>query len=278
MRNRLLATALAALLFAAQAEAQRQRSEALEIARSTLLRGAVRDVSSEELEQALAGSSDMSLNYALDALGVATGLFDQATSLSRLGEAGALGVLAFLSGGPGPEQGLYLFGWMPRTEARNPREAREAFQPIVLDALAKALPEHEISLAPPRWRPDPENPRGIFHHLRLDGPACDPCGIYSEIWSGWTRNPARVRAPETLGRYPAWRWGGDNAAGRWGGYPFVEGLTVEQRLLFFQELSRHLPEWAYFYLPPSEMLLDFPLMINQGRPLYFIEPAAAGNE
>ncbi len=96
MKVRLLATAVAALLFTAQAEAQRQRSEALEITRATALRGALRDVPREDLEEALRGSPDMSINYALDAVGVATGVFGQATSLSRLGEAGVLSALAFL--------------------------------------------------------------------------------------------------------------------------------------------------------------------------------------
>ena len=78
-----------------------------------------------------------------------------------------------------------------------------------------------------------------------------------------------------MGSFPAYRWGGPGAYGTIEGYPLIDGLTLEERLAFFQTLSSHLPAWAYIYLPPHEMLLDFPLMFNEGEALYFIEPAAA---
>ena len=276
MKHRLILAALATVLFTAQAEAQRQRSEALEIARATVLKGAVRDVSRDDLEEALAGSPDMSVNYALDALGVATGVFDQATSLSRLGEAGVFAALAFFSPSLGPEDGLYLFGWMPRADAATAQDAREKFRAMLIVALEQSLPDHKLSSAPPDWYPDPNNRTGSSYDLRLDGPACAPCGIKADLWSTTrARLPGKARAPEVLGQYPAWRWGGSSTRGMYWGYPMVEGVNVEERFLFFQEVSRYLPAWAYIYLPPHEMLLDFPLMFNEGEALYFIEPATA---
>ena len=269
MKNPLLVTALAALLFTAQAEAQRQRSEALEITRGTALRGALRDVPRERIEEALRGSPDMSLNYTLDALGVATGVFDQATSLSRLGEAGVFAALAFFAPTEGPETRPALLGWMPREDAPSPQEAKDRFQGILFDALEEVLPHHTLSLVRP-------NPDRAHQYVSIAGPHCDPCRFGSQLWS--FANPAKVRAPQILGRYPAYRWGGQQANGSFGGYPLVEGLTLEERLLFFQELSSHLPAWVYIYLPPHDMLLEFPLMFNEGEPLYFIEPAAEAED
>ena len=266
MKVRLLAAAIAALLFSAQAEAQRQRSEALEITRATALRGALRDVPREDLEEALRGSPDMSINYALDAVGVATGVFGQATSLSRLGEAGVLSALAFFAPTEGPESWLSVFAWMPREDAPSPREAKVLFQEILFEALQATLPEHSLSV-------DDRTRRYAF--INIEGPQCSPCEFRSQAWL--SANPARVRAPQILGRYPAYRWGGQQANGSIGGYPLVEGLTVEERLQFFRQLSEHLPTWAYIYLPPHDMLTGFPMMINEGELLLFIEPAAANN-
>ena len=262
MKHRLILAALATVLFTAQAEAQRQRSEALEITRATALRGALRDVPREHLEEALRGSPDMTMNYALDAVGVATGVFGQATSLSRLGEAGVFAALAFFAPTEGPETRPAIFGWMPREDAPTPKDAKLLFQGVLLSALESLLPTHTLSFV--------QYSRSS-QYLRLDGPGCEPCDFASQLWS--VSNPAKVRAPSILGRYPAYRWGGPQADGSIAGYPLIEGLTVEERLLFYQDLSSHLPVWAYIYLPPHDMLLDFPLMFNEGEPLYFIEPA-----
>ena len=266
MRNELLVTALAALLFTAQAEAQRQRSEALEITRATALKGALRDVPREDIEEALRGSPDMSVNYALDALGVATGVFDQATSLSRLGEAGVFAALAFFASTRGPETWPAIFGWMPREDAPSPKEANSLFHTLLVDAVRTSLPTHHVTV---------ELTERGHEALGIRGPGCDPCEFGSHMSYG--PSPGKVRAPAILGRYPAYRWGGDRAMGTFWGYPLIEGLTLEERLLFFRDLSSHLPSWAYIYLPPHDMLLEFPLMFNEGEPLYFIEPAAAEN-
>ena len=241
MITRLLVTALAALLFTAQAEAQRQRSEALEIARATQLRGALRDVPREDLEEALRGSPDMSINYALDAVGVATGVFGQATSLSRLGEAGVFAALAFFAPTRGPESRLALFGWMPREDAASPKDANVVFQGLLLDAYSAALPEYHLTTT--------EYSSDFPYYVRIDGPGCEPCGLWSELWRGH-RNPGRVRAPDLLGRYPAYRWGGSGADGLIWGYPMVEWLTVEERLLFFPDVERP-PPLLGLHLPPA---------------------------
>ena len=269
MKHRLILAALATVLFTAQAEAQRQRSEALEIARATALKGKVRDVSRDDLEKALEGSPDMTINYALDALGVATGVFDQATSLSRLGEAGVFAALAFFAPARGLETLPAILGWMPREDAPTPKEATTVFQGILFAALASSRPDFDLSVVPhPGVR--------SWENVHLDGPGCAPCVFRSQVWG--SANPAKVRAPALLGRYQAYRWGGQQANGSLAGYPLVEGLTLEDRLVFFQTLSSHLPTWAYIYLPPHDMLLDFPLMFNEGEPLYFIEPAAEDEE
>ena len=56
--------------------------------------------------------------------------------------------------------------------------------------------------------------------------------------------------------------------GTFWGYPLVEGLTLEEQLLFFRDLSSHLPSWAYIYLPPHDMLLEFPP--NSSRVIGFL--------
>lgn len=266
MYNRLLVTALAALMFTTQADAQRQRSEALEITRATALKGALRDVPREDIEEALRGSPDMSINYALDALGVATGVFDQATSLSRLGEAGVFAALAFLGGTAEYDTRTALFAWMPREDAPTPRDAGQVLEEILLNAVQRSLPEYSVEVGP--------TPNG-YHTIYITGNGCRPCTFDSQLWGNI--RPGKTRAPAVLGRYLAYRWGGSQAFGTIGGYPLINGLTLEERLVFFRTLSSHLPAWAYIYLPPHDMLLEFPLMFNEGEPLYFIEPAAAEN-
>ena len=266
MKHRLVLATMAAMFFTAQTEAQQQRSEALEITRATALRGALRDVPREHLEEAIRSSSDMTVNYALDAVGVATGVFDQATSLSRLGETGVFAALAFFAPTSKQETWPAIFGWMPREYAPTPKDATAVFQGTVLAALKLSLPEYALSVVP---HPSIK----AFENIHIDGPDCAPCEFRAQLWA--TANPAKVRAPEILGRYPAYRWGGAQASGWVAGFPLIEGLTIEDRLVFYQTLSRHLPAWAYIYLPPHDMLLDFPLMFNEGEALYFIEPAAA---
>ena len=75
------------------------------------------------------------------------------------------------------------------------------------------------------------------------------------------------------GRYLAYSRSGPQAFGTIGGYPLINGLTLEERLVFYRTLNSHLPAWAYINLPPHDMLLEFPLMFNDGEPLYFVEPA-----
>ena len=265
MKQRLIVATLAALMCGVQAQAQ-QRSEALEIARATQLRGAVRDVSRDELEKALAGSPDMTINYALDAVGAAAGLFDNVAGLGRWQEVGLFGALAFFTPKSGPESWPAIFAWMPREDAPTPRQANTLFQGMVLGAIESTLPSYSVSLG--KWA-------SAHWNLTINGPDCDPCGMYSRMWDGGP--PSTRRAPAILGRYPSYRWGGPLADGGLGGYPLVEGLTVEERLQFYQQLSSLLPAWAYIYLPPHEMLLEFPLMFNEGEPLYFIEPAPEGD-
>ena len=207
MKRKLLFALMALALCAVEAQVQRQRSEALEIARATTLRGAVRDISRDDLEKALAGSPDMTLNYALDALGVATGVFDKAASLSRLGEAGVFAALALFAPTEGPETWPAIFGWMPRQNAPTPREAK-----ILFVALQSALLGHAISV-------DAESRRNTY--ITIEGPRCSPCEFRSQVWLSAT--PAKVRAPQILDRYPAYRWGGPQANGSIGGYPLVEG-------------------------------------------------------
>ena len=90
--------------------------------------------------------------------------------------------------------------------------------------------------------------------------------------------PGKTRAPTVPGRYLAYRRGGPQAFGTIGGYPLINGLTLKERLVFCRTLSSHLPVWAYIYLPPHDMLLEFALMFNDGEPLYFAEPAAEAND
>ena len=33
-----------------------------------------------------------------------------------------------------------------------------------------------------------------------------------------------------------------------------------------------MPTWAYIYVPPHDMLTTFPMMLNEGELLLFIEP------
>ena len=268
MKHRLILAALATVLFTAQAEAQRQRSEALEIARATHLGNALRDVPREDLEEAMRGSPDMTINYALDAVGVATGVFDQATSLSRLGEGSVFAALAFFAPKTGPETTPAIFGWMPREDAGSAREANALFQDLLIGALQDILPTHRISLV----KYSSEFP----FNIRLDGAEYAPCGMYSRLFHGPL--PSRKRAPTVMGGYPAYRWGGPAADAQTWGYPLIQRLSVRQRLEFYAALSLALPDWAYIYLPPSEMLLNFPLMFNEGEPLYFIEPASEDEE
>ena len=81
-------------MFTVQAEAHRQRAEALEITRAAGLSRPIA-VPAEGMADALQTRPDMLLDDPSMAVLVGTGLFDQATSRSRLGETGLFVALAF---------------------------------------------------------------------------------------------------------------------------------------------------------------------------------------
>ena len=105
------------------------------------------------------------------------------------------------------------------------------------------------------------------------GPRVTPYTFDSQLWGNF--HPGRARARGILGRYPACRWGGSQAFGTVEGYPPVDGLTLEDRLVCFRTLSSHLPSWPYILLPPHDLLTGVPMMVNEGDLLLFIEPAPA---
>jgi hypothetical protein len=257
---------------AADASYAAPKSEALQIAKAGGLKQ-LKDVSRKKLEAAIRERPNMTTSNVITTIAVGTEVFSQQTGWSLASETAALGVLTVLSAMPTykAERHTRLLVWMPRTEAESPEAAAKLLKTLVIDAYKKALPSFTVEMSIRHSKGFPDNP---LKYLKVQGDACSDCGVYMNAVLHYEAKPKKKKAPKVLGGYDAYRWSVDgfrNAS--IAGYPMEAALlSPDDRLNVLTEVSRNLPEWIYLYVAPAENMAGFPILLNEGKPMFFIEP------
>jgi hypothetical protein len=251
-------------------------SEALTIARAAGLKH-VRDATQKDLQRAsieTGAPMSPSMMAVMDA-GTATGILDPTPGLSRGLDSGLALMGAFLLSLPVgyAEVSPRLLIWMPQQLAATPEAAAALMRGILMRGIAETFPRAHIEFHETQVEKTKSQ-----SYISVDAEGCTDCRIFSlTVENG--RLPRTQTAPAVLGSYHAYAWGGPNWKGQGdgllSGYPLTaDALRPEERVAFYQGLSRHLPEWIYVYVSPGAQLAPYPQIFHQGQQLLFIEPAA----
>ncbi len=194
-----------------------------------------------------------------------------------------LGLLSMVRSTYTPERARQIVAWMPREMAEDPLDAQEKFRAIATEALDKTLAEL-------KWTPDE------FEFSRREGDLITATS-FQTIGGGCPDASAPlnerciaavfVQVPETAdtspqffgrGSYPSYFFKAD---GIYHGRVTLVGRGHADVDLprFYLTLSKHLPEWAYFYIPPKQYIrlhetgnLDFPQIYYRGKMELFVRP------
>lgn len=248
------------------------KSEALQIARAAGLKQ-LKDVPRDKIDQAIRERPDMTTSNVITTVGIGTEVFSQQTGWSLGAETAALGVLTILSSLPvhQPERHTRLLVWMPRDLAETPEAAAALLKKMVISAYRAALPDINIEMDTRDSKGFPDNP---LKYLRVDEPECDRCGVSMYAVLHYEAKPKKRKAPKILGRYKSYNWSVDGFRNAFlAGYPMgAKHLSRDEKMNIYTRVSQNLPEWVYLYVAPSEELADFPILLNQGEPMLFIEP------
>ncbi|MHB1141425.1 MAG: hypothetical protein ACYC1T_06695 [Sulfuricaulis sp.] len=201
-----------------------------------------------------------------------------------------------------------LIAWMPRDMARTPDEAQMKMTELLSSAIKSAAAE---TAWPAGMRVVPENiqvqkdPSKRVIIVPVSGGKCDDELIRCMYPFFLGNKPPRAsRAPELLGGREAYEftatssidsttWSSEGRSYRELSTPKREIPALDRvktwrpvlpDVEFYSAISSHLPKWAYLYLTPADdrvsiptedgqrAFLRFPVILHQGRAMFFIEP------
>ena len=183
------------------------------------------------------------------------------------------------------------FGWMPVQMASNEEEALIKLENILVNAFRESLPSN-VTLRKQTRKYNP--PLGFEYeqtHYILEGDRknCilkegeDACAILMI-----NREPAVAQAPDFLGAGQSYYWsrrkgeslllfGVNTFKFKEAVARYMRGISYYSSHEFRQKMSSHLPAWIYYYMPPTKER-PYPVILNQGKTYYFIEPATTQAE
>ncbi|MBZ9574509.1 hypothetical protein [Modicisalibacter sp. MOD 31.J] len=175
-----------------------------------------------------------------------------------------------------------LLAWMPSSSANSPEDARGKMATM----LAEALPTGDFQGYQVRVDRYAEYSSAA---LFQDGHACNsqymcavdftsvsmpavanssPDWLSGEavyVWSNWERGATSYSGVHRIG-LDMYRLNTETNKE----LPLPDDLNARA---YLARVSENLPAWAYIYLPPTEQN-NYPVMLNQGKPLLFVEPAS----
>lgn len=195
------------------------------------------------------------------------------------------GLTTFFLAPAEPAPTPYIVAWMPTSDAASAEAATAAMDSLAIDALRESLADTDFPEGYKVQEVRKQYPGGLVHHFSVVGGDCDADKVACH-YDATTR-------PAVAGRAPSWHDG----APAWVTSVLLTRSHVDSRdflptwratfpdLAVYRAMSERLPKWAYLYMPArstsyfdpesqSFKLLQFPLMLNQGQPLYFIKPEA----
>ena len=192
---------------------------------------------------------------------------------------------SLLSGSYQPHLYPGHFAWMPIKLANDSDEAEEVIQEIFVDAFRKSLP-NGVSLRKIKKTYNPTlAPKYTKTHYVIEGDNnnCQlekdekACAILMNV-----QNPDIEPVPEFLGNGNGYFWSRRKGEPQFlftvNTFEFQERSPTNKRGVpyyasyeFLKRMSSHLPKWVYYYTPPTKDR-PYPIILNQGKTYYFIEP------
>jgi len=204
-----------------------------------------------------------------------------------IGGGAALGISAISLLLPDPVDPLtysWVIAWMPKQEASTPGAAKARMRKILDDALLAALK----SELPSRYQVA-EKDDGLAGRINIGGGECDINKVYCMYSATVNVDPVNGTAPTLTGGGAAWVWPNrlrDNkGAAAAALYPaafdrrqfYTTLLDILPDAKIYTAFSQRLPKWVYLYLAPGKVSLGpgkgfnkAPVVLNQGKPLYFV--------
>lgn len=200
-----------------------------------------------------------------------------------------------------PGTNSHIFAWMPVDEASSPEQAKMKLYGIFKDALAGAIQDtswpkdYSVNL---KERSETSAKDSFVGELEvvITGGDCDKKFMRCGYRGFRTPLPRTEMAPDFLGGGHAYVWRWPVETRYWAIVPEKsktkvsrQGTTVDwyagfPDIDFYKAFTRQVPRWVYVYLAPQSWshgvdgkyaLPQYPIVINQGRVLYFIAPAPA---
>ncbi len=253
------------------------KSEALQIAHAADLDN-LKDVERVEYDNAIHENPDLAGSTAVEAIAVGTGLFNPLDGWDVVGQTNFLSIMSVLSALPSylPENYHRLLIWMPADEVSDAKAAAVHMRDTIEESYRTALPNYDVEL---KNRFFSGSGAGERWYLSVDGPGCTSCELYSLTFFNHMPSPRLRKAPEFLGGYDAYVWSDDgyrNSAisGFPGDSAGEETLTPNERMDILTAVSKALPAWVYMYVAPDYEYTGFPLILHQGKPMFFVEPGS----
>lgn len=271
------------------------RSEALNVAVATGLTechngqcAPLSDVSRSKLPASLQNKSNVEIAGALmDSMTIGAGIGQMvgvASVISGLGNiAGGLMTIGSVLLGPNempdPATKPTIIAWMPKSMAKNPEKARKRLMTIIYESLdIGSFHGYRVS----KEAQGETLIKFRFHGKKMCGAGYDCLGFIRLF-----REPMVARQPSWLGAKPAFVWANWSRGQMsddtmhtielsYAIYDLDEDKSVllENKPFFrryITKMSANLPRWVYIYLPPDETH-NYPVMLNEGEVLLFIEP------
>ena len=251
------------------------KSEALQIAQAAGMKN-IRDVSSEEYSDAVRARSELAGSTAVETIAVGTGIFTPTTGWNVGGQTTFLGVMTLLTALPTyvPENDHRFLVWMPLDEAETPEAASIHMRDTIVSSFREALQGYDVAL---KKRYFTGSGAGERWYIAIDGPRCKGCEMWSLTFFNNMPKPKVRKAPGFIGSEEAYVWSVDGwRNSNFSGFPEKslgeESLSANERMNMFTKISANLPTWVYLYIAPRDDLTGFPLILHQGKPMFFFEP------
>lgn len=173
-----------------------------------------------------------------------------------------------------------IIAWMPQSMTKTPRMAREA----IIETVAESLPRGEFSGREVRVKLEKAHNR-MWVSFKGDGDCNDD--VTCSLFVGFSEPAETDVGPSWATAGPAYvwlNWGrGQKSDGSFHNIQLdIVHYNTErgERELwpsdlnaraYLMQVSANLPKWVYIYLPPTKAH-PYPVMLNQGEQLLFVEP------
>lgn len=172
-----------------------------------------------------------------------------------------------------------MFAWVPSDKATD--KPVDHLADLLLEAASKAAQDMGYTSKQTIAKGGTDKSGVGVYLMDGDGTACKNKGEFSTCWIGFAlRNPDKKSdAPSFVGTSGE-NWFFDPSANVYSQFVFLKENHGLNELELLVNVSNHLPKWVYFYAAPnkvrfnSEENLKIPVIINQGKVLYFVTPSA----